>query len=355
MQEMIHNPTLSIGLPVYNGENYLEQAVRCLLAQTFTDFELILCDNASTDRTQSICEAFAREDPRIRYVRHDTNLGLIRNFNHAFEASHGVYFKWMAHDDLIDEDFIRRCIRALQLDADMVVCCTAAAVIDAEGFVLEAPEGLGDTTRDPLGVTRLRDLPGAQRGLENVRPHIRHRGVLLGSTRCYEEFGVIRSSAIRKTPLREYYPGSEKVFLTELSLLGTIKVLPEPLMFMRVHDDRLSSQAGSSDRQALYLAPGQGKRKRSLPPQVRCAWGYWAAIWRQPLTFGERLCCALNFTRFLFQVRKWSAIFRIALLGKEPVVTAPAPTRGRRIETTPTPDRSKPAPPTLQPHPAQHA
>ncbi|MFI4860385.1 MAG: glycosyltransferase family 2 protein [Phycisphaerales bacterium JB063] len=351
MQEKRHNPTLSIGLPVYNGENYLEQAVRCLLAQTFADFELIICDNASTDRTQAICEAFAKEDGRVRYIRHPSNLGLIRNFNRAFEVSRGVYFKWMSHDDLIDEDFARRCVRELQLDADMVVCCTSTSVIDADGFILEAPEGVGHRLHDPLGVTRLRDLPGPERGLDHDKPHIRHHGVLLKSTRCYEEFGVIRSSALRKTPLREYYPGSEKVFLTELSLIGKIKVLPEPLMFMRVHDARLSSQAGSSERQALYLAPSEKKRSHVLPPQVRCAWGYWRAVCRQPLTFGERVRCTANVARFLFQVRKWGAILRIALMGKEPTVTAPAPTRGRRIETLAQPQ----AAPTLQPHPPQHA
>ncbi|MEM6550574.1 MAG: glycosyltransferase family 2 protein [Planctomycetota bacterium] len=324
-------PTLSIGLPVYNGENYLEQAVRSLLAQTFTDFELILCDNASTDRTRSICEAFARDDPRVRYVQHETNQGLIRNFNHAFEVARGVYFKWMAHDDLIDPEFTGRCIQELQRDDSIAVCATAVQVIDAEGFTLEDPEPQVGRHRDPLGMTQLHDRPGSERGLDHSHPRVRHRGVLLKSIRCYEEFGVIRSAALRRTPLREYYPGSEKVMLTELSLIGSIKVLPEPLMYMRVHDDRLSSQSGSGDRRALYLAPSPHRRGPSLPPQARCAWGYWRTIWRQPLTLRNRVGCAWNFVRFLLQVRKWVAVLRIALLNQSPVVSAPALTRGPRI------------------------
>ena len=63
------SPRLSIGLPVYNGERFLAQALECLLAQTFRDFELVISDNASTDRTSEICYAYVQRDPRVRYVR----------------------------------------------------------------------------------------------------------------------------------------------------------------------------------------------------------------------------------------------------------------------------------------------
>lgn len=321
-------PTLSIGLPVYNGQNYLDQAVAAVLGQRYTDFELILCDNASTDRTQAICEAFAAADPRVRYERSETNLGLVRNFNRAFELSTGRYFKWLSHDDLLGPEFLQQCIDQLEADPSLSVCCTSVAVIDADGYMLETEENTRNNRRDPLGITRLRDAPGPERGLEDGRVSHRHRGVLLHSTRCYEEFGVIRASAIRSTPLRGYYPGSEKVFLTELALLGKIKVLPDIGMFMRVHDDRLSSQAASCDRRALYLTPSD-KRKRSwLPPQVRCAVGYAGAVLRQPMPLRERLGCLWNIARFCLQFRKWHAVCRIALCGREPVVVAQAPSRG---------------------------
>lgn len=329
---MSETPTLTIGLPVYNGQNYLEQAVRALLAQSYTDFELVISDNASTDRTSAICAAFAAEDPRVRHIRHDENRGLIWNFNRAFELARGRYFKWSAHDDLLGPDFLRLCIESLEADPSLAVCCTTVAVIDAEGYELKSGNCEGETVRDPLGVTRLRDRPGPERGLEDGSIARRHCGVLLESTRCYEEFGVIRADAIRATPLREYYPGSEKVFLTELALQGKVKVLPEVAMFMRVHDDRLSSQAGSADRRALYLPPSKKHRRTIVPPQVRCAWGYWRAIWRQPMPLRERLGCVVNVARFMCQFRKWGAVLGIALLGKEPVVSAHAPTRGRKVQ-----------------------
>lgn len=326
---MRDGPTLSIGLPVYNGENYLEQAVRALLAQTYTDFELILCDNASTDGTRAICESFAAQDQRVRYERSDTNLGLVRNFNRAFELSRGRYFKWSAHDDLLGPDFLRLCIEQLEADDTLAVCCTSVAVIDAEGYELEEPKTPAPPRCDPLGVTRLRDASGEARRIESDMVWRRHRGVLLDSTRCYEEFGVIRADAIRATPLRGYYAGSEKVFLTELSLIGKVRVLPEVAMYMRVHDERLSSQAGSRDRQQRYLAPSASRRRAWLPPQVRSAGGYWGAVWRQPMPARQRLGCLWNLVRFCFQVRKWRAVLSIALLGREPVVAAYTPTRGR--------------------------
>ena len=105
-----HAPRLSIGLPVYNGERLLPQAIECLLAQSFGDFEIVIGDNASTDRTQEICHDYVRRDPRIRYVRHEHNLGAVANFNRVFELSTAPLFKWAAHDDLHREAYLEACI-----------------------------------------------------------------------------------------------------------------------------------------------------------------------------------------------------------------------------------------------------
>ncbi len=94
------DPLVSIGLPVYNGENYLEEAIRSILAQTYTHFELIISDNGSTDRTQEICEFYAERDLRIRYYRNKENLGAAWNYNQTFHLAKGKYFKWAAHDDI---------------------------------------------------------------------------------------------------------------------------------------------------------------------------------------------------------------------------------------------------------------
>ena len=113
-------PKVSLGLPVYNGENFIAQAIESILAQTFTDFELIITDNGSTDRTPKICEAYAARDRRVAYSRNPENLGAAPNFNRAFALSSGRYFKWVAHDDLIAPEFLARCVKVLDNDPSVV-------------------------------------------------------------------------------------------------------------------------------------------------------------------------------------------------------------------------------------------
>ena len=94
------NPKVSIGMPVYNGEAYLREALESLLAQTFSDFELIISDNASSDGTERICREYAAQDARIRYVRQPVNQGAAANFQYVLDLAGAQYFMWAAHDDV---------------------------------------------------------------------------------------------------------------------------------------------------------------------------------------------------------------------------------------------------------------
>src|SRR5688572_23794306 len=107
-------PRVSVGMPVYNGEKYLVHAFTRLLDQEFVDFELIVCDNASTDGTQEICLQFAQKDPRVRYVRNERNIGLAANHNLAFTLARGEFFKWAAHDDDFPRPMLARFVKALE-------------------------------------------------------------------------------------------------------------------------------------------------------------------------------------------------------------------------------------------------
>src|SRR5512141_2931759 len=124
---MITSPRISIGLPVYNGEKYLELTIKSILAQSFTDFELIIADNASTDRTQEICQIYAARDRRIRYLRNEQNLGAAPNHNRVFQLSSGEYFKWSGYDDLIKPDFLAKCIDILDRNPSVAICMPKTA------------------------------------------------------------------------------------------------------------------------------------------------------------------------------------------------------------------------------------
>ena len=106
-------PQVSIGMPVYNGEKFIREALDSLLAQTFTDFELIISDNASTDGTEAICREYAARDPRIRYVRQSENRGAAANFRFVLDEAVGEYFMWAAADDIWGKGFIEKCTNLL--------------------------------------------------------------------------------------------------------------------------------------------------------------------------------------------------------------------------------------------------
>jgi len=105
-----HTPKVSIGMPVYNGEKFIREALDSLLAQTFTDFELIISDNASTDATETICREYAAHDPRIRYVRQRENRGVLANFRFVLDEAVGEYFMWAAADDEWKSFFVEFCV-----------------------------------------------------------------------------------------------------------------------------------------------------------------------------------------------------------------------------------------------------
>ncbi len=103
---MVSDPKVSIGLPVYNGEDLLPETLDSILAQTFDDFEVVISDNASTDGTPEICRAYSRSDERIRFERANSGISIPNNFKRAFRLSRGRYFKWHAHDDVLDPEFL---------------------------------------------------------------------------------------------------------------------------------------------------------------------------------------------------------------------------------------------------------
>src|SRR5580698_5675373 len=89
-------PVVTIGMPVYNGARYLEEALRSILNQTYRDCELLISDNASTDATESICRRYAAEDGRVRYLRNERNLGAAANYNRVIHLASGRYFRHAA-------------------------------------------------------------------------------------------------------------------------------------------------------------------------------------------------------------------------------------------------------------------
>jgi glycosyltransferase involved in cell wall biosynthesis len=113
-------PKVSIGLPVYNGAETIENAINSILRQTFRDFELIISDNASDDETARICKEFLLKDSRIKYIRQPYNIGGVKNFEFVMKKARGKYFKWIGADDWISPDFLEVNLLALQSNSNYV-------------------------------------------------------------------------------------------------------------------------------------------------------------------------------------------------------------------------------------------
>ena len=134
-------PCVSIGLPVYNAQTHLRQSLDSILTQSFEDFELIISDNASTDKTREICREYADKDPRIRFYSQEINRGAAFNMNRVVELSRGKYFKLAADDDICGPDYLKHCVEVFdRAPCHVVLCYPKTVLIDGHGREIERYE-----------------------------------------------------------------------------------------------------------------------------------------------------------------------------------------------------------------------
>lgn len=283
----MHLPTISIGLPVFNGERFLSDALNSLIAQTFKDFEIIICDNASTDGTHAICRAYAARDRRIRYYRQNENVGAARNYNECFRRSVGRYFKWAAHDDMIEQTFLERCLKRLEDDSSLaIVFCRMREVDQLGNYLRDYDDRIiwrGETAR-----TRVDSLICSP----NHQTYIH---------RCVPITGLIRSELLRHTRLIGSFNHADKVALVELAMLGNFAEIPDPLFLRRMHL-RTSLAANPSPRQLARWFNPKG-RHWIVVPQNRLFIEYTYSILRSRVSFLTKVACMPLIIR-LFK-RKW--------------------------------------------------
>ncbi len=214
-------PLVSIGLPVRNRERLVSATIESLLCQTLGDFELTICDNQSSDRTPEICKAYTLRDPRVRYYRNETDVGIAYNHNRAFGHATGRYFHWTGSDDSHDPRFLERCVATLEAKPDRALCYTGVKVIDERGDVIVA-------VSDPLA------------GAESPDPVERFRTMLFKDRWCWTIYGLYRSDILRKTTLLGNFRASDRELLAQMALLGRFVHLDEPLFHNRTHSGRFT-------------------------------------------------------------------------------------------------------------------
>ncbi len=272
-------PTVTVGLPVHNGERYLRQAMEALLAQTYTDFELVISDNASTDSTPAICREYAERDPRIRYVRQPVNIGAAPNHNVLVPEARGRYFKWASHDDVYAPDLLERCVTALHEHPEAVLAHCRDALIDETGAVVDRPGYLLET--------------------EDPRPRVRLRS-LLKQPGGNDFYGLIRADVLRRVPPHGTYYNADRTFMAGLVLAGPFVHVPQTLYYRREHSGR-ASRAVSRRARAAVLGPARSNRWRHPMARIYAEYvnGFASAVRSAPLSRREKVDCFAEVARWL--------------------------------------------------------
>jgi glycosyltransferase involved in cell wall biosynthesis len=280
-------PRVSIGVPVYNGESYLAHTLDSILGQTFKDLEVIVSDNASTDRTEEICRAYATRDPRVRYYRHDVNRGAVWNHNRAFELAKGEFFKWNSADDYCGPEFVERCLGALHADPSAAMAVSEPVEVDEQC----RPLAVGTVPTHTL-------LPAVP---PNAPTHVRFRQNIRLDHMCLTIYALIRSDLMRKVGPMGSYADSDRIMLAHLSLYGHCIIIPETLLFNRDH-------AGRFSRSYNRLYDGWRERATWMDPSNAKRWvfPFWTELFQlfrivrqTPLRLTERVRCYREIFRWL--------------------------------------------------------
>jgi glycosyltransferase involved in cell wall biosynthesis len=235
---MMSNSFVSIGMPVYNGEKHIAQALDSLLSQTYRNFELIISDDASADLTREICLEYASRDNRIKYHRQERNLGITENFNYALIAAEGSYFMWAAQDDWWAPTYLERCLEAMEADPGVVFASSKTILVSPDGTEM----GRDDFDFTTVGKT--------------VTGRVRH---YLNNVGIYNSlfYGLIRSSALRGKSLA-HIMGQDHLIMVELLLEGDIRIVDEYLFRKSIgggtssHIRKFAAIYGITDRRQIY-------------------------------------------------------------------------------------------------------
>ena len=265
-------PRVSFGVPVYNEETSIPRCLDSLLGQDFADFEVVVCDNASTDGTREVVADYAARDPRIRLVESETNLGLIRNFNRVFQETRGELFRWVGADDWLEPTYAARCVAALDADPGAIVATSDLWLHDEQGE------------------SRAVHFEGER--LESENPARRFWRVLwffyTGHVRYEPLYSLIRRDVLARTGVIRDVAHNDLMLVAELSLIGRFTHVSE-LLFHR-------AWRPPTDRKLLLERLAGG---RSLASSFLARMGVLASIAKQKAgSTGQRLHCYAAIGRF---------------------------------------------------------
>ena len=217
---------LSVGLPVYNGENFLKKCLDSLLSQTFKNFEIVISDNASTDNTQKICTEYSNKDDRIKYIRQEKSIGLLPNFNFVLEQASNEFFMWIGVDDYILPDYFKKNLEVLVSNSNVVGSVSRikpynfsdAPIDEIDSKFIEFTKKLRTKFKklDAFSIDGSYD--------EKVRKY-------LTRSTCQVIYGIFRKKQLEQSILPSLFVGLDWAEMLSVLKFGDIHVLDDVLMY----------------------------------------------------------------------------------------------------------------------------
>lgn len=257
-------------MPLYNEERFAGEALQSLLAQTYPNFEILISDNASTDRTGDVCRELASRDSRIRYHRNAENIGAAMNFDKVMQLAKGRFFLWAGGHDLWDKELLARSVAVLERRPEAVVAGAECVWLDASGAKMTRRSGFSDTS-----------------GMSSVE---RFFTVLWGN--MHPILGLIRTDALRRTAGVQACMGADLLLLTELALQGDFVFVPGTCWYRReIRPQESYVEMMRRHRSAQYrLSKGTAARLPLLTLGTRLL----GVAWRSSLPVSTKLAMCVG-------------------------------------------------------------
>lgn len=280
----LHSPLLSFAIPIRNGEQLLPNLLDSLLAQDFSDFEIVISDNASTDRTPQICQEYASRHSRIRYHRNPENIGLNANFNLLIGLARGKYMRWIGADDRLEPDYARKCVEVLESRPDIIGVTTYQDYIDEQG------------NRDYF------EYKGQR--LDYPQPHQRYARMVWFMTHDHRYidpiYTTMRRDVLFQTGGHRAVLCADQVLAVELSLWGAFAHIPECLS----HRGWISSGGMTRDQLLLQNFHNQYDSV-SKQTYLNVVAAFWHPVLRLPLSFEQKLLCVPTILYYFFRISRF--------------------------------------------------
>ena len=260
-------PLVTIGMPIYNEERFLERTLESLRRQDYPNFEILISDNASTDRTGEIAQSIADVDPRVTYERTEENIGVAANFRRVEEKAQGKYFMWAAGHDVWSKNLLSDSVAALETN-------NAAAIAFATSHWIDEA-GARDEDRD----THYPDTRG--KGMIS-----RFFTVLWGN--MHPVLGLIRSDYLRRSRSVQNFAGADLALLLELILMGDFVHAPNAWWNRR----DVRAPESHDERMRRYTDEEYGQATTTLDkrfPLLRLPFALVRAVWSARISWLQRI------------------------------------------------------------------